>query len=307
MKPIAILYEHPTWFQPLFDALDRRGIEYVKLHINDVTFDPACTESPYALVVNRVSAFPSATSDPTVVFYVRQYLHYLEAIGVRVINGARSFEVGISKAQQATILRQLLLRSPRSIAIHRPEQAYIAAQQLQFPVIIKPTIGGSGTGIVRFDRADEIAVACQHDLIDLGIDGVALVQEFLPARNREIIRVEMLDSEFLYGLRLPIAEGSFNYCPADGCNVTEGSVNVTAYTPPQQVIDDVRRILRASGADIGGVEYLVNDNDGEIYYYDINPLSNFVADAVNVVGFDPVARFVNYISAQFLVAGQADH
>ena len=30
-------------------------------------------------------------------------------------------------------------------------------------------------------------------------------------------------------------------------------------------------------------------------YYDINPLSNFVADAPKVVGFDPWARFVDYI------------
>ena len=29
--------------------------------------------------------------------------------------------------------------------------------------------------------------------------------------------------------------------------------------------------------------------------HDINPLSNFVADAPNVVGFDPFARFVDYI------------
>lgn len=295
MKPIAILYEHPVWFQPLFGALDGHGIDYVKLHINDVTFDPTCTESPYSLVVNRVSAFPSATSDPSVVFYVRQYLRYLEQIGVSVVNGAHAFEVGISKAQQATILRQLGLHSPRSVVIHRPEQAIAAAKQLRFPVVIKPTIGGSGAGIVRFDSVDEIEVAHQQQAIDLGIDGVALVQEFLPARNNQIVRVEMLDGEFLYGLHLPIAAGSFNYCPADGCNVTEGGVNVTAYTPPQLVIDDVRKILAASNADIGGVEYLVNDNDGAIYYYDINPLSNFVADAVNVVGFDPIETFVAYL------------
>jgi hypothetical protein len=61
------------------------------------------------------------------------------------------------------------------------------------------------------------------------------------------------------------------------------------------VIADVKRIIHASHADLGSVEYLVNEEDGEVYYYDINPLSNFVADAKSMLGFDPTARFVDYI------------
>ena len=40
---------------------------------------------------------------------------------------------------------------------------------------------------------------------------------------------------------------------------------------------------------------MVDDRDGKIVYYDINALSNFVADAKNVVGFDPFARLVDYL------------
>jgi superfamily I DNA/RNA helicase len=29
-KPIAILYEHPEWFKPLFAELDKRDIDYKK-------------------------------------------------------------------------------------------------------------------------------------------------------------------------------------------------------------------------------------------------------------------------------------
>ncbi|MCJ7825001.1 MAG: hypothetical protein MUP44_08895, partial [Anaerolineales bacterium] len=47
--------------------------------------------------------------------------------------------------------------------------------------------------------------------------------------------------------------------------------------------------------EVGGVEYLVNTRDGEVYYYDINALSNFVADAPNVIGFDPFPRLVDFI------------
>jgi len=47
--------------------------------------------------------------------------------------------------------------------------------------------------------------------------------------------------------------------------------------------------------DVGGIEYLVDDRDGRHYFYDINALSNFVADARNVIGFDPFERLVDYL------------
>jgi hypothetical protein len=30
--PLAIYYEHPRWFEPLFAELDRRGVPHLKLH-----------------------------------------------------------------------------------------------------------------------------------------------------------------------------------------------------------------------------------------------------------------------------------
>ena len=40
---------------------------------------------------------------------------------------------------------------------------------------------------------------------------------------------------------------------------------------------------------------LVSKADGRIYYYDVNSTSNFVANAEAVVGFDPTARFADFI------------
>ena len=47
--------------------------------------------------------------------------------------------------------------------------------------------------------------------------------------------------------------------------------------------------------EVEGVEYLVNARDGLPYLYDVNALSNFVADAPNVIGFDPWVPFVDYL------------
>ena len=72
-------------------------------------------------------------------------------------------------------------------------------------------------------------------------------------------------------------------------------MKVEGYTPPPDVISACERIMQTAGIDVGGIEYMTDDRDGSLVYYDVNALSNFVADAVNVVGFDPWGRFVDYL------------
>jgi hypothetical protein len=73
-------------------------------------------------------------------------------------------------------------------------------------------------------------------------------------------------------------------------------LRVEAATPSAEIIAQVEEIARATRLDVGGIEYLVDDRDGKHYFYDINALSNFVADAENVIGFDPFVRLVDYLA-----------
>jgi hypothetical protein len=84
-------------------------------------------------------------------------------------------------------------------------------------------------------------------------------------------------------------------CPAEA---PKQGLKVVAATPPADAIGDVERILGAAGIDVGGVEYIVDDRDGQRYYYDINALSNFVADAPRVIGFDPFVRLVDFLERE---------
>ena len=55
MPDLAVFYEHPLWFAPLFAALDARGIEYVKLGIAGHSFDPAGSPPPARVVLSRLA------------------------------------------------------------------------------------------------------------------------------------------------------------------------------------------------------------------------------------------------------------
>lgn len=312
-RPIAIYHEHPDWFRPLFAELDRRGVSYVRLDAASHLYDPGETSVPYSLVFNRASPSAYTRGHGQSTFHTLSWLRHLERLGVPVVNGARIYAVEISKATQLDVLADLGLPYPAARVINDPALAPDAARALRFPVVIKANIGGSGAGIVRYDTPDSLARAARDGRIALGIDGVALVQEMAPLRDARITRVEVLGGEFLYAIHVYPEPDSFNLCPADVCQTTDGraldrpacaldapknGMRVEGCRPPREIIEQVERIARYLGLDVGGIEYLVDDRDGRHYFYDINALSNFVADAPNVIGFDPFARLVDYLVAR---------
>jgi hypothetical protein len=311
-RPIAIFYEHPEWFRPLFAELDRRGTPYVKIHAGEHAFDPA-GEPEYSLVFNRMSPSAFNRGNGNAIFYTTSYLGFLREKGIRVINGYDAWLTEISKAHQLALLHRLGLPYPKARAINHASQATGAAEGLRFPIVIKPNIGGSGAGVRRFDSAAELAAAAEAGELELGIDSVALVQEFIPQEESRIVRVEVLGGEYLYGIRIYTPGNSFDLCPADVCQRVDGveldaqicavdapkrGLRVEGYEPPAEIREQVEAIMRAAHIDVGGIEYMIDARDGQLYFYDINALSNFVADAPNVIGFDPFARLADYLEEQ---------
>ncbi len=312
--PIAILYEQPNWFKPLFAELDRRGTPYVKLFAPEHAYSPADhPEDQYALVFNRISPSAWNRGNGDQIFYTLGFLEHLEARGVRVLNGLQAFRSELSKAAQLTLLEQLGLTYPKARIIHRPCQAIAATEGLRWPIVVKPNIGGSGAGVTRFDTLDSLQAAVAANTLAFGLDSIALVQEFIPAQDAHIVRVEVLNGRFLYAIKVHITGETFDLCPADICRTTDGvaldraacaidapksGITVEAYTPPPEVIADVERIMQRSNIDIGGVEYLTDARDGQRYYYDTNALSNFVADGPRVLGFDPFARLADWLESE---------
>jgi hypothetical protein len=50
--------------------------------------------------------------------------------------------------------------------------------------------------------------------------------------------------------------------------------------------------------EVGGLEYVIDDRTGRQLYYDVNALSNFVADPVRIVGFNPYSRLADFLIAE---------
>lgn len=296
---LAVLYEHPLWFQPLFAALDRRGIAYQAIRLSDHSFDPAARQVPAPVVLSRVAMSSFLREADHGIFYAQALLAHWEANGAKVLNGADVLALDASKARQLSLIARLGLGTPETRIVHRPADLLAAADSLRYPLLVKANIGGSGAGIARYSDRAELAQAIGDGSVPDSIDKVLLVQDYVPARGGKIVRLETLGGDFLYAISIESGGEEFDLCPADACVARPGkaAIAMEAVEPAPELIAAAERIARAARIDVGGVEMLVDDRDGTPRFYDINALSNFVADPLAVLGWDPHERLVDRLAA----------
>jgi hypothetical protein len=297
MSDIAIVYEHPAWFTPLFAALDRRGISWTALHADGLSFDPADRGVPAPIVFNRIAMSSFLRSPEHPIFFAQALMAHWASAGAKVINGADTLAIDASKARQLSVMSGLGLAIPATRAVRRAVDLVAASEGLRFPIVVKANIGGSGAGIIRYDSREALAEAVAQGETPDSIDCVLLVQEYVPVRGGKITRIETLGGKFLYAIDVD-GGGSFDLCPADVCLTAPGkpSITITESRPSPELIDAAERIARAANLDVGGVEVMIDDRDGTPRFYDINALSNFVASPLEVLGWDPHDRLVDWLS-----------
>jgi hypothetical protein len=308
---------------PLFAELERRSLPYQRVLADQLGYDPASVVTAYQLVVNRMSPSAYLRGHRQAIFAAQHYLAHVERLGVPVINGTQAYALELSKALQLELLSTIGLPAPATRVVNAATQIPAAAAELEFPIIVKPNVGGSGALMRRFDAPDELILAGDAGLLNdlFSIDGTALVQEYHPPKGGSIVRVEALDGQVLYAIRIhnDPSQG-FNLCPADICQPPQSTAptdaldfcpaevtavparKVEAEDPPTWVKEAVLSIVDGAGLDLGGVEYLESERDGRLYFYDINALSNFVTDAPNLVGFDPFVRLGEMIERVYASA-----
>jgi hypothetical protein len=124
--------------------------------------------------------------------------------------------------------------------------------------------------------------------------------------------MEFLGGELLYAMRV-VSHGAFNLCPSELCNPLQGARGVcavpTAAAVPKKAVEffaypDVpaeavatgKRIFRAAGLDVGGIEYL--ESGGRRIFYDVNANSNLRPAIAREYGFDPFDRVVDWLVAE---------
>lgn len=292
-RPVGIFYEHHVWSKPLFEELERRHIPFIRIYAANHQYNPAEREVPFSILINRVSSSAHARGNSQGVFHSAHYLKHVERLGVAVVNGTQAHEIESSKARQIELLAELGLPFPKTKIVNHIDQLEPAALSLRFPVVVKISQPGRSGGLQRFDSVAALRKAISQQLIHLGVDHTAVIQEYIHARDGHLVRVETLNGKFLYALKVPA-----------GKNNSGERLPVEPYSPPARIVEQVERIVKYARIDVGAVEYVVSAANDEVYYCNIIALSNFVGE--ETIGFDPNVSLVDYIEDRISPAYEFD-
>jgi hypothetical protein len=303
---LVVLFEHPEWQKPLFNALDRRGVRYGTLDLKRAAFDP--DEVPKApLYFNQASPSAYVRGNTRAVPLALSFMRSLELGGARVLNGSRAFSLELSKSAQAALMKQLGIAHPRTLAFNDVTSA-IARWEVGWPALLKPEQGGSGARMFLLNSADELVRLLRDNPNLWQPDNLLTLQEYFAVDpSKGIVRMEFLGGELLYAMRV-ISHGSFNLCPSEVCNPETGESHCEVpetkpaapvefhpyHEVPAKAVESGKRLMAAGGLDVGGIEYL-EAADGRLVFYDINANSNLRAPIAQEFGFDPFERVVDFL------------
>jgi hypothetical protein len=310
LAKVHVLHENPDWFTPIGAALDAAGVPYEQWLIGDGMLD-LDDQPPEGVFWSRLSASSHTRDHPYAKDYARGVLGWLEAHQRRVVNGRRALELEVSKVAQLTALRAAGFDVPRTLAVAGTTDLPAAARKLPVPFISKHNQGGKGLGVRLFASHDEFGAYTESPGYQAPVDGITLLQEYLPTAQPFITRVEIVGGAFAYAITADTARGGFELCPADACAVDGAPPGASpSGTPPSlfalregfdhPIIDRYLNFARTHGVEIAGFEF-IETTDGRMVTYDVNTTTNYNADIEAVAprpALPAVAAFLERLLAE---------
>lgn len=289
---VYVIHENDEWVEPLRLAFEERGTPHVEWFIDGGMIDLSGMP-PEGVFYNRMSASSHTRGHRFSVELTAPLLAWLQAHGRRVVNGRRALQLEVSKFEQYLALHAAGVRTPETIAASGDTEIIAAAHALgHAPFILKPNRGGKGLGVRLFDSVAELE--CElGGYQDRSLDGIELVQQYIPPAQGSITRMEFIGGAFYYQVEVDTS-GGFELCPADACEAGEqfcpapgqgeqSKFRLATRPPDAELVARLERFLRDNDAEIAAAEY-VEDARGERYVYDINMNTNYNQQAERDTG-----------------------
>ena len=214
----------------------------------------------------------------------------LEKYGVEML--AAKIEV-IHKAEGRDEFREAMrainLKVPESAIVHTLSEAIEAADQIGFPIIVRPsfTLGGTGGG-VAYNR-QELEEFCKQGL-DLSMTSEIMLERSLLGWKEyelEVMRDSKDNVVIICSIENVDAMGVHT-----GDSITVAPAQTLTDREYQEMRDAAIAIIREIGVETGGsnVQFAVNPEDGELMIIEMNPrVSRSSALASKATGF-PIAK-----------------
>jgi RimK family alpha-L-glutamate ligase len=221
--------------------------------------------------------FPKGTLEQ-VIFRV-DALHWLERLGIPVMNPATAIERTVDKFYTSALLDAAGLPTPRTVVAERLDDAMTAFRSFG-DVIVKPLFGSGGNGMVRV--SDEEIAHRVFRALDLE-RAVYYLQEVVPHEGRDV-------RAFVVGDRVVAA--AWRCAEGWRTNVAQGARVERASLPPD--LQDLSvRAARAVAAEYAGVDLLPLP-DGRVFVLEVNSIPGW-RGLQSVTDVDVAAAIVEHL------------
>jgi hypothetical protein len=306
MTQIHVIHENAAWLEPLAGALDRQRLPWRDWFLDRGIFDLS-QPPPEGVFYNRMSASSHTRDHRYAGELTASVLAWLERHGRRTVNGSRALDLEISKARQYAALENSGIRTPRTVLVAGKELLVEAARQYfgDGPFILKPNRGGKGLGVRLFLSAGALGDHLDSPDYQAPVDGLHLLQQYIPSPAALITRAEFVGGRFMYAVEVDTSDG-FELCPADVCAV--GDAFCPAGEQPRAkftIVEDIdaalkqrfEEFLARNDIAVAGIEF-ITDAAGEVYTYDVNTNTNYNPDAEARAGRSAMDILAGYLGAE---------
>lgn len=163
----------------LFDALDKRGVEYDRLDDREIKFDITQREKwqQYDAVLERSISFARG-------LYATQILN---SWGVPTINDSQVAAICGDKLTTTLMLEKARVPQPLVKVAFTPEAALSAIEEMGYPVVLKPVVGSWGRLLSKINDREAAEAILEHkETLGSYQHSIFYIQEFITKPGRDI-------------------------------------------------------------------------------------------------------------------------
>ena len=272
---VVIINNNPETVSTDYDTADR------------LYFEPLCPEDVMKIIevekpIGVVVAFGGQTAI--------KLTKFLDEQGVRILGtSAESIDIAEDRERFDALLENFGIRRPRGMGVRTLEEAVSAAEELGYPVLLRPSyvIGGQNMTI---SRTKEHTVAYMEKILAGGIDNPVLIDQYLPGIELEVDVISDGTDVLIPGIMEHI----------ERAGVHSGD-SIAVYPPYnlndvflRKICDCSEKLALALGTKgLVNIQYLIYSN--ELYVIEVNPRASRTVPYISKVTKVPMVDLASKV------------
>lgn len=280
---VGILYSRVRAEEKLlFDACERRGVDFELLDDGQLIFDISGANGhmkrfeEFDVIMERCISHGRALYS----------LRILNDRGVRTVNTARVADICGNKLQTTSALAAAGVPSPRTLVAFTAEAALEAIEELGYPVVLKPSVGSWGRLLSKVNDREAAEAILEHkEVLGTYHHSIHYIQEYIQKPMRDI-RAFVIGNETICAIYRDSPHWITN-------TARGGKASVCPVTP--ELNDICVRAGRAVGGGVVAIDVL-EDPDRGLLVNEVNYTMEF-RNSVLPTGVDIPGKMVDFALA----------